>query len=51
MFEQKTLEDIIREHIPLGRQDNNGWYPLRCQVCNDHSPRGGFNFSGWVYIV
>lgn len=45
MFEQKTLEDIIREHIPLGRQDNNGWYPLRCQVCNDHSPRGGFNFS------
>lgn len=46
MFEHKTLEEIIRENIHLGRQDNNGWYPLRCCVCNDHSPRAGFKFEG-----
>lgn len=30
----------------MGTPNNNGWHPLRCQVCNDHSERAAFIHDG-----
>lgn len=46
MLKQKTLEDIIRERVPLGSISPTGFYNLRCPVCNDYQERGGFKFDG-----
>jgi hypothetical protein len=34
-----TLEELIRQCIPLGRE-KNGWYAVLCKVCNDHGKKG-----------
>ncbi len=44
-----TLESIVRQHVPLGRPNPHGWYPVLCKVCGDHGrkgKRGGFRFDG-----
>lgn len=46
MLKQKTLEDIIREKIPLGIPNERGFCNVRCAVCNDYQERGGFKFDG-----
>ncbi len=46
-----TLEQIIRNHIHLGRPNPQGWCPVLCKVCNDHGrkgPRAAFKFDGDV---
>lgn len=46
MLKTRLLSDLIQQRIPLGSEGANGWRPIRCMVCNDHSPRGGFRFDG-----
>lgn len=46
MLNETTAYDLIQQHIPLGQQSGSGWYAVRCQVCNDHSPRGGILREG-----
>jgi len=44
-----SLEQIIRQYVPLSRRASNGWYSVLCKVCNDHGRKGqraGFNFDG-----
>jgi hypothetical protein len=45
MLQQKTLADIIREKVSLGPQNSRGFYDVRCAVCSDNKPRGGFKFD------
>lgn len=49
-METITLPEIIRQHIQLPSTTNaRGWYPILCNVCNDHGrkgPRAGFKFDG-----
>ena len=49
-MEHITLEQVIRQHIPLKtRKNSSGWYSILCKVCNDHGrkgPRAGFRFEG-----
>jgi hypothetical protein len=40
------LESIIRRYVPLGKRSPQGYEGVKCAVCNDHSARGGFKFSG-----
>lgn len=44
-----TLEEIIRNHVHLGRPNPGGWCPVLCKVCLDHGrkgPRAAFKFEG-----
>ncbi len=44
-----TLEEIIRNHVHLGRPNPQGWCPVLCKVCHDHGkkgPRAAFKFEG-----
>lgn len=45
-MKQKLLRDLIEEHIHLGRESSKGFRAVRCQVCHDHSERGGWKFDG-----
>lgn len=44
------LEHLIRTYVPLGTFPNGrGWFPVVCQVCNDHGNKGAraaFCFEG-----
>lgn len=45
-----TLETILRRAIPsiANRANSGGWFPVLCQVCNDHGqkgPRAAFLFT------
>ena len=47
-MEEVTLEEVVRKHITLPVQPrSNGWYSIRCQVCdeNPRKKRGGWLFS------
>ena len=49
MINSVTLEQVIRDHIRLGKPSSKGWYPVACKVCNDHGKkgdRGAFKFEG-----
>lgn len=46
MIKQQKLEDLIREKIPLGKQDSRGFFSLKCSCCNDYKVRAGFKFDG-----
>lgn len=43
---ERLLSDLIQDKIHLGAESATGFRVLRCQVCNDHSERGGFKFDG-----
>jgi hypothetical protein len=45
-----SFEELIKEEVfgILPRPSNTGFHRIRCQVCNDHSPRGGFKFDNGV---
>jgi len=48
-FEQLSLEEIIRQYVPLDPPTGTGWCPVLCKVCNDRGhkgKRGGFKFDG-----
>lgn len=48
-MQKVTLEEIIRNHIHLGRPNPQGWCPVLCKVCHDHGkkgPRAAFKFEG-----
>jgi hypothetical protein len=44
-IQSKSMEDVVRANVMLGKQSASGWYAVKCAVCNDHSARGGFLFS------
>lgn len=50
MFVSKVeqLSDLIESKLFLGPESRGGWKQIICNVCNDHSPRGGF-FSDGIY--
>lgn len=40
-------EQIIRKYVALDSLPSaRGWYPIKCQLCNDYKVRAGFIFSG-----
>ena len=44
-----TLEEVIRNHVHLGRPNQAGWLPVLCKVCNDSGKKGlraAFRFDG-----
>ncbi len=44
-----TLPETIRQFIPLGKQNSQGWFSVACKVCNDHTRKGlraGFKLDG-----
>lgn len=41
----KTLEELIRTKVALGRESNTGFHVVKCRVCNDYKIRAGFKFS------
>jgi len=47
MFETDTLENVIKQSGILGTRSPSasGWYTVKCKVCNDYKPRGGFLFE------
>ena len=49
-MESKTLEEVIRQYIPMQPfPASTGWHPVLCKVCHDHGRkgmRGGFKFDG-----
>lgn len=42
----KSLQELIEERVPLGRESATGFRAVRCAACNDHSERAGFKFGG-----
>ena len=47
----KTLEQIINQHIHLQPKSQKGWQAVRCSVCNDHTRkglRGAFKFENGI---
>lgn len=48
MFKQKSLEDLIREHVFLGNISNTGFYQFKCPCCHDYKVRAGLKFEGGV---
>jgi hypothetical protein len=46
MIKQHTLEEIIRSKVHLGPVNSRGFHEVKCEVCHDHTPRGGFRFDG-----
>ena len=40
------LENLIREHVHFTRVAGTGFHHTICEVCHDHSDRGGFKFQG-----
>jgi hypothetical protein len=47
----KTLEDVIKQHVHLQAPSKKGWQAVRCHVCNDHTRkglRGSFKFENGV---
>lgn len=45
MIKVTTLTEIIGERVMLPPANAHGWHPIRCALCNDHSPRGAFKFE------
>lgn len=49
-MEAPTLQEVIRQHIPLpSRANGGGFFSLLCKVCGDHGHKGkraGFKFEG-----
>lgn len=39
------LEDLIRQRVHFTRSSRTGFNHCVCEVCHDHSDRGGFKFS------
>jgi hypothetical protein len=48
MFD-KTIEDLVREHIIFSHGETNGWHRVYCEVCGDgkhtKGPRGAWLFQ------
>lgn len=46
------FEQLFRSYVSIGHHPTkNGWYPVLCQVCNDHGNKGkraAFNFEDGV---
>ena len=40
------LEDLIRQRVHFTRVAHTGFHHCVCDVCNDHTDRGGFKFHG-----
>ncbi|MEM2159638.1 MAG: hypothetical protein QXN55_01635 [Candidatus Nitrosotenuis sp.] len=40
-----ALEQLIRDHVLLGKESSKGFHPLKCPLCNDYKERAGFKFS------
>lgn len=40
-----SLENLIRDRVHFARLSRIGWNQVVCEVCHDHSPRGGFKFD------
>lgn len=48
-MQKVSLEEVIRNHIHLGRPNPQGWCPVLCKICNDHGRKGeraAFKFDG-----
>lgn len=41
----ESLEELVKRYVVLGKRSATGFHAVKCQVCNDHSPRGGFKFG------
>ena len=41
-----NLEQLIQNEILVASQTNHkGWNPVKCAICNDYKPRGGWKFE------
>lgn len=45
MIVQSTLAEIIQSKLALGAPNPRGFVDVRCPICNDSKPRGGFKFD------
>lgn len=42
-----TFQDIIRQYVSLPNKPSaQGWFSIKCQLCNDYKKRGAFRFVG-----
>ena len=40
------MDELIRKYVDLPNHANNkGWFVVKCEVCNDYKPRGGFRIT------
>jgi hypothetical protein len=42
------LENLIRQHIILGKKSPKGFHIVKCACCNDYQERGGWKFDNGV---
>lgn len=42
----RSVEELIRAHVPLGKLAATGYEPINCPLCDDDKNRGAFKFSG-----
>jgi hypothetical protein len=48
MFE-KTIEDLVREHVIFSHGESNGWHSVYCEVCGDGEGRTKGPRGGWLF--
>ena len=39
------LEQLVRQHVSLGKRSPKGFEVTKCKVCDDYKERGGFKFE------
>lgn len=44
------FQDLIQQHIILGRPNNSGWQALKCAHCNDYKERAAFKFENETIV-